>query len=115
MADKYTPRNAVFIEIMHSAILTAIEESGLGSDQVSDYQSDQVTRLIEALGKSVRSASDLMAERVLSHRPTFRKNYLHAALKGKLIAMIDPNVPRSRNQRYRITARGKKLLKSKDI
>jgi Fic family protein len=108
-ADKRADATA-FIEFVLSAILTAIEESGLESDQVSDYQSDQVMRLVEALGKSVRSASDLMAELGLSHRPTFRKNYLHPALKGELIAMTDPDVPRSRSQKYRLTARGLQLL-----
>ena len=44
------------------AVLLAIEESALASDQESDHQSDQVMRLIRALRISQRSASDLMAE-----------------------------------------------------
>jgi hypothetical protein len=95
---------------MLNAILKAIEESGLESGQVSDYQSDQVMLLLKAVGKSVRSASDLMAGLGLMHKPTFRKNYLHPALKGGLTAMTDPDVPRSRSQKYRLTARGLQLL-----
>jgi hypothetical protein len=99
-----------FIEFMLKAILRAIEESTLMSDQVSDYQSDQVMRLLRALRKSHRSTSDLMAELGLAHRPTFRKNYLHPALAAGLIEMTQPDTPRARNPQYRLTARGKQLL-----
>ena len=98
-----------FIEFMLNAILQAIEESTLVSDQESDHQSDQVMRLLRALRKSQRSASDLMTELGLAHRPTFRKNYLHPALAAGLIEMTQPDTPRARNQKYRLTARGKQL------
>ena len=100
-----------FIEFMLAAILRAIEESSLTSDQESDHQSDQVMRLIRALRKSQRSASDLMADLGLSHRPTFRKNYLHPGLEAGLIEMTQVGTPRARNQKYRLTARGMELLK----
>jgi Fic family protein len=99
-----------FIEFMLAAILQAIEESSLASDQESDHQSDQVVRLILALRKSQRSAADLMTQLGLSHRPTFRKNYLHPALKVGLIEMIQPETPRARNQKYRLTALGMQRL-----
>ena len=99
-----------FIEFMLAAILRAIEESALASDQESDYQSDQVMRLIRALRISQRSASDLMTELGLSHRPTFRKNYLHPALEAGLIEMTQPDTPRARNQKYRLTVYGMQWL-----
>jgi Fic family protein len=99
-----------FTEVMLNAILQAIQESDLGSDQVTDQQSDQVTRLLRALGRSPRSASDLMNELGLTHRPTFRKNYLHPALAAELIEMVHPDTPRSRSQKYRLTERGRRLL-----
>jgi len=99
-----------FIEFMLNAILRAIEEAALQSDQESDYQSDQVMRLLRALRKSQRSTSDLMIELGLAHRPTFRKNYLHPALAAGLIEMTQPDTPRARNQKYRLTARGKQLI-----
>jgi Fic family protein len=98
-----------FIEFMLNAILRGIEESTLLSDQESDYQSDQVMRLLRALRKSQRSTSDLMIELGLVHRPTFRKNYLHPALKAGLIEMTQPDTPRAPNQKYRLTVRGKRL------
>ena len=99
---------------MLAAILQAIEESALASDQESDYQSDQVMRLLLALRKSQRSATDLMTELGLSHRPTFRKNYLHPALEVGLIEMTQPDTPRARNQKYRLTARGVQLMNAKE-
>ena len=83
------------------------DESRLATDQ----ESDQVMRLLRALRKSQRSASDLMAELRLSHRPTFRKNYLHLALEAGLIEMTQPGTPRAPNQKYRLTERGMELLK----
>jgi Fic family protein len=103
-----------FVEFMLNAILQAVQESDLGSDQVSVHQSDQVMRLVRALGRGQRSASDLMAELGLSHRPTFRKNYLHPALAAELVEMVHPATPRSRSQKYRLTERGKGLLKERD-
>jgi len=100
-----------FIEFMLNAILRAIEEATLLSDQEGDYQNDQVMRLLHALRKSHRSAFDLMTELGLAHRPTFRKNYLHPALAAGLIEMTQPDTPRARNQKYRLTARGKQLMK----
>jgi Fic family protein len=98
-----------FIEFMLGAILQAIEEAIPGSDQESDYQSDQVMRLLRALRKSQRSTSDLMSELDLTHRPNFRKNYLHPALAAGLIEMTQPDTPRTRNQKYRLTARGRQF------
>lgn len=103
----------LFIEFMLNAILQAIEEAAQGSDQESDYQSDQVIRLLRVLRKSPRSASDIMAELGLAHRPTFRKNYLHPVLAAGLIEMIHPDTPRNRNQKYRLTARGEQLMNTK--
>jgi hypothetical protein len=71
-------------------------------------------RLIIAIGLSQRSASDLMIKLGLSHRPTFRKNYLHPALEAGMIEMTQPDTPRARNQKYRLTARGVQLMKAKE-
>jgi ATP-dependent DNA helicase RecG len=46
----------------------------------------------------------------LSHRPTFRKNYLHPALEAGLIEMTLPDSPRSPTQKYFLTEKGKRML-----
>jgi len=53
----------------------------------------------------------LMNKLGLSHRPTFRENYLHPSLKAGYVEMTIPGKPRSSKQRYRITPLGKEILK----
>lgn len=53
------------------------------TDQVSDQVSDQVKILLNCMGNEVLSATQLMQRLGLSHRPTFRKNYLNPALKKR--------------------------------
>ena len=71
------------------------------TDQVSDQVSDQVEILLNCMGNEVLSANQLMQRLGLSHRPTFRKNYLNPALKNGLIEMTIPDKPNSKNQKYR--------------
>ncbi|MDR0696326.1 MAG: Fic family protein [Christensenellaceae bacterium] len=87
-----------FITFMLNALNTTIDGY---TDQDSDQVTDQVKRLIDVLGTSALSASELMSLLELKHRPTFRQNYLHPALEAGLIEMTLPDSPNSRNQRYR--------------
>ena len=57
------------------------------------------------------SAAELMEKLSLKHRPTFRANYLNPALAAGLIEMTAPDSPRSPTQKYRLTEKGKRLLK----
>lgn len=47
----------------------------------------------------------------LNHRPSFRTTYLHPALEGGYIVQIYPEQPSSPKQKYRLTEKGKALLK----
>lgn len=89
-----------FIEMMMRIILDALRELDK-TDQVSDQVSDQVKLLLERLGGDELSAAQIMERLGLSHRPTFRKNYLGPALRLGLIEMTIPDKPNSRNQKYR--------------
>ena len=74
------------------------------TEQVSDHDTDQdkpVNRLIAVLGNEEMSAADVMKKLGLSHRPTFRKNYLSPALESGLIERKIPDKPNSKNQKYR--------------
>lgn len=88
-----------FVEMMMSIILDALTE--LETDQVDDQVSDQVKALLGCMGNDKLSATQLMERLGLSHKPTFRKNYLHPALEMGLIEMTVPDKPNSRNQKYK--------------
>jgi hypothetical protein len=72
--------------------------------------SDQVKRMLSILKDSPYSASEIMSKIGLAHRPTFRKNYIKPALENQFVEMTHPDKPRSKNQRYRITDLGMKIL-----
>lgn len=99
-----------FIEFILHAILEAIQETV--TDQVTGEVTDQVARLVKKIGKKEQSAGALMKAVGLSHKPTFRKNYLKPALEGGWIEFTQPNAPRSPTQRYRLTAKGRRWLQN---
>jgi hypothetical protein len=86
-----------FIEFILDIINETIE-----TDQVSDQVSDQVKNLLSAMNGGEQKALELMKILSLSHRPTFRKNYLNPALNAGLIEMTIPDKPNSNLQKYRL-------------
>ena len=95
-----------FIEFMLKIILEAVRVHEAG-DQESDQVSDQVAKLLAALRTGPRAAADLMAELGLVHRPSFRKRYLHPAISMGLVEMTRPESPTARDQKYRLTPKGR--------
>ena len=67
----------------------------------TDQVSDQVKALLKCLGSKPASALECMKKLGLSHRPTFRKNYLQPALEAGLIERTRPDKPNSWLQKYR--------------
>lgn len=80
------------------------------TDQASDQVSDQVAALILAIGTREQSNKELMKTLGISHRPTFRNNYLNPAIKNEWVERTQPESPRSPTQRYRLTAKGRRYL-----
>ena len=106
-ADKQAD-SAGFVELILEIIrdsLTEITVVGRSTDQDSDQVTVQdkipVERILSALSDETLSATELMERLGLSHRPTFRKNYLNPALEQKLIERTIPDKPNSKNQKYR--------------
>jgi hypothetical protein len=90
-----------FITFMLEMILHAIG-SAIVSDQVYDQVSDQVKKLSAVLEKEWMSSNEIMQKLGLSHKPTFRKNYLNPALEAGIVEMQNPESPRSPKQKYRL-------------
>jgi Fic family protein len=90
-----------FIEFMLRAMLDAILAVH-SSDQVNDQVSDQVKSLLKVLKLGPLTAAEAMKALGLTHRPTFRKNYINPALKLGLIERTQPDSPKSPTQRYRL-------------
>lgn len=99
--------SAVFVDLMLEIIRDTLKDTtvvGRSTDQDSDQVTDQdnpINRLLSVLGNEELSAAEIMKRLGLSHRPTFRKNYLTPALDKKLIERTIPDKPNSKNQKYR--------------
>ncbi len=96
--------STVFMEFMLSALLQALHEAA-ETDQVSDQVSDQVKALLKCLTKQPLTALACMKKLGLTHRPTFRKNYLQPAMDAGLIERTLPDKPNSSLQQYRLCLR----------
>lgn len=92
--------STLFVEFMLEIIERTLA-SILVTDQVNDQVSDQVKKLLSVMGSEALTATELMRRLKLTHRPTFRKNYLNPALEDGLIERTVPDKPHSRNQKYR--------------
>lgn len=96
--------SSTFVEFMLEVLLDTLKETtvvGDASDLAGKLENPYVQKLLGVLGDEALSATEIMERLGLSHRPTFRKNYLVPALARGIIEMTIPEKPKSRNQRYR--------------
>ena len=91
-----------FVAFMLETILDALR-----SPAAIDQAGDQVARLIGALQGGPKTTAELMAELGLSHRLTFRNNYIRPAISAGVVEMPRPESPTAKNQKYRLTVRGR--------
>jgi Fic family protein len=101
-----------FVEFILQALLDASREA-VSTDQVADQVTDQVVRIIQALTGGEMGSSNLMNALSLSHRPTFRTNYLTPALDEGWIERTQPDSPRSPTQRYRLTEKARRWFRER--
>lgn len=93
--------STIFIEFMLEIIGNALAQANQATDQAADQASDQVKRLLAVMDEGYFTTQALMENLGLSHRPTFRKNYLKPALEAGLLEMKYPDKPSSPKQQYR--------------
>ncbi|MGD1907525.1 MAG: Fic family protein [Leptolyngbyaceae cyanobacterium] len=99
--------STVFIEFMLDMIGNALTQAASKTDQVTDLVTDQVTdpveNLLAVMDERYFTTRSLMERLGLSHRATFRKNYLMPALMAGRLEMKYPASPRHPQQQYRRT------------
>ena len=94
--------STLFITFMLEAILEAV----ISTPQEKLQVSPQVERLLAVLEGEMSLRQNLHAIG-LSDRKSFRQRYLLPALEHGYVEMTHPESPTARNQKYRLTARGR--------
>ena len=95
--------SCAFVEFLLQVIMDTLQNTTVvGNDDVEEQKDPLVDKLREAIGNDVLSTSEIMKRLGLSHRPTFRQNYLNPALSNGIVEMTIPDKPNSRNQKYRL-------------
>lgn len=100
--------SSTFVEFMLEIFLGTLRETtvvGDATDPAGKSGNPYVQKLLDVLGDEVLSATEIMERLGLSHRPTFRKNYLVPALEQGIIEMTIPE-----NRKVVISAIGKNDL-----
>ena len=96
-----TPFITYMLEAIHAAISTP---------QATPQITPQVTTLLSVL-EGEMSARQILHALGLSDRKSFRERYLLPALEHALVEMTRPESPTARNQKYRITTRGRAVAR----
>ncbi|MBR2936523.1 MAG: transcriptional regulator, partial [Paludibacteraceae bacterium] len=76
--------------------------------QVTPQVTPQVKGLLSVLNSGDKNVLELMDLLKLKDRRNFRLNYLQPTIALGLAEMTIPDKPRSKNQSYRLTEKGKK-------
>ena len=92
-----------FVAFMLDTILAAVQ-----TPQEAPHVSPQVRRLLAVLTGEM-SRRDILDALGLSDRKSLRKHYLSPALQDGYVEMTRPDAPTARNQKYRLTAPGRRL------
>ena len=99
---KYYPRS-----VFHSSenflrvALPSVEQAYILTEQVS-----QLTAVLD--GQTLSTAEITTNQPGLKHRPTIVYHYIKPAIDLRLVEIIIPEKPNSRDQRHRLTGKGRK-------
>jgi len=89
----------------------------LGTPQVAPHETPQVTpqvaAILRAASPGAQSRGELQAAARIRDREYFRKAYLEQLLSVGWLERTIPDKPRSRLQKYRLTAAGREALRTR--
>ena len=92
-----------------------VTKQSLSWDQVGTklgLSRDQVEKLLSCAIQAV-SAADLRMAMKMTNATKFKRNYIDPLLELRILAMTQPNSPKSPTQKYYLTEMGKALLNNK--
>ncbi|MBP3412599.1 MAG: Fic family protein [Oscillospiraceae bacterium] len=93
--------STAFIAFMLSRIDKILDDISVQISEDSEQLSEYVKRLLDVMEYDTPYTAVALLEKLrLKSKETFRKNYLHPAIKLNLIRMTIPDKPNSKNQRY---------------
>lgn len=104
--------STAFIEFLLDAILTALKEVGAThpGEQVSAAVSEQVVMILRACAASPQSKATLLRAAGLANAYLNYKRHIHPLIADGLLEMTIPDKPTSRLQKYRLTAKGRRMI-----
>lgn len=97
-----------FVEFMLAAIREVLAQTA--TPQLSPQVTPQVERLLLVLKREM-SREEIQAALDLKDRKSFRARYLVPALDAGLVEMTIPEKPNSRLQKYRLTEKGRMVVR----
>ena len=83
-------------------------------EKVAIQVTQQVMKLLRT-GEGENSRAELMKGVSIKDRVSFSKNYLDVAIADGLLEMTQPDSHKSPTQKYRLTEKGRQLLKSLEL
>ena len=95
---------------LYNEIKVESQSATQSATQLTTQSDNYIIRLLLLLNVNEKSAKELRSALNLSHRATFRQNYLHPALEKGYIEYTIPEKPGSRLQKYRLTEKGKTFI-----
>ena len=84
---------------------------GVAAPQVTPQVGEQLAAILTAVASDAKTRAELQAAAGLKDREHFRMAYLDPLNKAAVLEPTIPDKPRSSKQKYRLTAKGRELLR----
>ncbi|WP_341462850.1 Fic family protein [Bilophila wadsworthia] len=99
------------LDALHVALNEVVSSDVEHTDPDTDPDTDPVQKLLYVFReKPEQGIANPMKALGLSHKPTFRRNYLNPALSQGYLERTIPDKPNSPAQKYRLTGKGRQLI-----